>query len=457
MKGHVPTPPDLAEHIVKGLFEDAPPHENDRILYPGAGTAPFAAAVERICRQEDWPVPNGYGVELDPKYLAEARERDLSHVEFDERDYLVEEMLEEDEFEYIVGNPPYVPIEELDDDEKTRYKSLFETATGRFDLYLLFFEQSLELLAPGGRLSFITPEKFEYVDTAAPLRRLLTNGGVQVDAIEHVAEDAFDGLVTFPCVTTLQRDPVDEDTETHVTLRDGTTHTTTLPADGESWAASIRGADLSGMETGATLGDVTVRISPGMATGADSLFVCDRDEVPPQLKPEWVYPTVSGSELTTFDGPRTDSVFICPYREDGSLPGEDELGAFRDWASLHREELEDRSCVQKQGEAWYGWHETPPMEDLLQPKIVFKDIAKEPRFWAEREGDVVPRHTVYYLIPQEGVPFDDLLKYLNSPKARAWIEANCQKAANGFLRLQSRVLEDLPVPKKWAETYQATL
>lgn len=97
------------------------------------------------------------------------------------------------------------------------------------------------------------------------------------------------------------------------------------------------------------------------------------------------------------------------------------------------------------------------MEDLLQPKIVFKDIAKEPRFCPELEGDVVPRNTVYYLIPQEGVPFDELLEYLNSPKARAWMEANCQKAANGFLRLQSRVLEDLPVPKKWAETYQATL
>jgi hypothetical protein len=97
------------------------------------------------------------------------------------------------------------------------------------------------------------------------------------------------------------------------------------------------------------------------------------------------------------------------------------------------------------------------MQDLLQPKIVFKDIEKEPRFWAEREGDVIPRHSVYYLVPDQGVSFDELLEYLNSPIAQEWMEANCQRAANGFLRLQSRVLRQLPVPKDVVESYQTAL
>ncbi|MEF8892076.1 MAG: hypothetical protein V5A31_12310 [Haloferacaceae archaeon] len=211
------------------------------------------------------------------------------------------------------------------------------------------------------------------------------------------------------------------------------------------------------MTTGATLDDVTVRISPGMATGADSVFVASRDDVPDQLVPEWVRPTVSGRQLTANDGPRSDDLLICPYRDDGSLPDEDDLGAFGDWARLHRSRLEGRSCVTDGGKRWYAWHETPPMADLLQPKIVFKDIEKEPRFWAERHGDVVPRHSVYYLIPNDDVPFDDLLEYLNRADVRRWLNANCQKAANGFLRLQSSVLRDLPVPAEWAGTYQATL
>jgi hypothetical protein len=42
---------------------------------------------------------------------------------------------------------------------------------------------------------FITPEKFLYVETAAPLRRLLS--GVDIEEIELANEETFVGLVTY--------------------------------------------------------------------------------------------------------------------------------------------------------------------------------------------------------------------------------------------------------------------
>jgi len=453
MKGHVPTPDELAEKMVRRVFRDDPPTSEDRILYPGCGDAPFAAAVERVCGDEGWEYPNGLGIETNPEHLARARGRGLTHVEFREQDFLTDGMLDAGTFEYIVGNPPYVPIEGLDEDEKARYKAAFDTATGRFDLYLLFFERALNLLADDGVLSFVTPEKFEYVDTATPLRRLLTSDYVRVEEIEHIPEDAFTGLITFPCVTTIRR--IRNNEETVVKLRDGSTHTTSLPG-GDSWASSIRDADLGDMQTGAVLGDITKRISPGLATGADKVFVFDRHDVPDPVDDKWVRPTVSGRQLREFDGPYTDSVFVCPYHEDGELATEEELGDTLKWLEQHRERLEDRSCVEN-GKNWYAWHENPPLRELLQPKIVFRDIAKEPRFWPEERGDVVPKHSVYYAVPDDGVPMHELIEYLNSPEARMWMEANCQKAHNGFYRLQSRVLTDLPVPKKWADSFQARL
>ena len=450
MKGHHPTPPDLAERMVRGLFEDLPPERNTRILYPGCGTAPFAEAVEHVCDAEGWPLPEGYALDSDPELLSSAKSKELTQVTFEERDFLSAGAAEMEPFDYIVGNPPYVPIEALSEEEKAHYRSSFATAVGRFDLYLLFFERALDLLAPGGRLSFVTPEKWEYVQTAAPLRRLLSNSQFHVVSIEHVAEDAFDGLVTYPTVTTVQRlcESSTKRSPTHVRLREGTEHMVTLPEEeSDSWAALVRGADVDDLKTGVTLGDVTVRVSPGMATGADRVFVMKRDEVPAGLDPEWIRPTVSGRQLVAGDAARSESVLICPYRDDGTLVPESKLGVFGEWVSGHRKRLENRSCVQKHGKAWYAWHENPPMQDLLQPKIVFKDITSSPEFWPERVGDVVPRHSVYYLVPKEGVEMDALLEHLNTPQARAWMEAHCQRAANGFLRLQSRVLRKLPVPE----------
>ncbi|NEU56271.1 Eco57I restriction-modification methylase domain-containing protein [Halorussus sp. MSC15.2] len=450
MKGHVPTPDEVADHIVAKLFDGQKPEQGDRILYPGLGTGPFVAAVERYCEANDYPIPDGVGIDSDPELIAQARDNHTDrNVEVVERDFL-DDVSDLGEFQFIVSNPPYVPIEGLDEDEKQRYKETFDTAVGRFDLYILFFEQSLDLLDDNGRLSFITPEKFEYVDTGAPLRRILTNH--HIEEIEHVAEDTFSGLVTYPTITTLSNSEAEE---TRVVHRDGSTETVTLPGDGESWASTVRAGEIELDETGVTLGDVTVRVSCGLATGADSLFVMEEDEVPPQLE-EWAWKTTSGRQLSTNDGPESGTRVICPYRKNGNLIPEDELGDLGDWLELNEERLRDRSCVEK-GKVWYSWHENPPMQDVLQPKIVCPDIIEEPKFWLETEGDVIPRHSVYYIIPEDSVDLHELHDYLNTPEVQEWIEQHAQKAHNDYYRMQSRVLKKLPVPKDWGETVQQTL
>ena len=97
------------------------------------------------------------------------------------------------------------------------------------------------------------------------------------------------------------------------------------------------------------------------------------------------------------------------------------------------------------------------MQDILQPKLLCKDITETPRFWADTTGEVVPRHSVYYIIPEDHVDLLELREHLNSAMSEAWLEANCQRAHNGYLRLQSRVLKELPLPQEIGESHQATL
>ena len=75
----------------------------------------------------------------------------------------------------------------------------------------------------------------------------------------------------------------------------------------------------------------------------------------------------------------------------------------------------------------------PPMEDPLQPRVVFRDIAKEPAFWPERDGDIVPKHSVCYLVPKDGVPFDDLLEDPNGRKCDCGWKRTARRPRTGSI------------------------
>lgn len=76
MKGHVATPPDLADRMVTKLFSNRQPKSEDRILYPGIGSnAPFINAVQDWCDEHDAPIPETVGVELDPDRIADTEKK----------------------------------------------------------------------------------------------------------------------------------------------------------------------------------------------------------------------------------------------------------------------------------------------------------------------------------------------------------------------------------------------
>ncbi len=445
MKGFVPTPPAIVDLMSRKLFSAMPPGRHHSLLDPGCGTGVFLDGVIRWCKRRGVAPPRLTGIELNPAFAAPLqRERHgRDGVRILHADFLGRPL---GKFDYILGNPPYVSICGLSEREKARFRSRFQTARGRFDLYLLFFERALESLAPDGRLVFITPEKFTYVATAAPLRRLLAR--VQVEEIHLIGESTFEGLVTYPAITTLRNRP--PEAPTRILLRDGSRRSVTLPTDGSSWLPAMNG--YTGPTPRWSLADACVRVSCGVATGADSVFVLRDGDLPEELRP-FAHPTIAGRDLSVGDPPpgRVGRSMLIPYHRDGRLREEAELGPLATYLRHpgRRAKLLGRTCVARK--PWYSFHENPPLRDLLRPKLLCKDIGSRPVFFVDEHGDLVPRHSVYYIVPRNAGHLHALAAYLNSPPARAWLGDHCQRAANGFLRLQSSVLKLLPVPDRFVE------
>lgn len=438
VKGFVPTPAAVVDDMVRRLLDGFPLTPETRVLDPGCGDGAFIAGVLRHCVAHSLPIPRIVGVELHPERAEAARALFVGQpqVEIRQADFLRDPLATT--FDLIVGNPPYVSITQLDPDEKAAYRSLFQTATGRFDLYSLFFEQSLRLLAKEGRLVFITPEKYTYVESTERLRTMLRNRGVS--ELIFANEATFGALVTYPLITVVGGHS--SEPSTRIKRRDGSEEAVALPYSG-SWSGHIAGAAHD--VTGLTLADLSLRISCGVATGADGVFVANASGLPISLHP-FAHPTIAGREILPSGLIRPRHVMLAPYDADGALIPEDQLGALG--AYLGETEravrLKARTCAQRK--PWYAFHDNFPIRDMLRPKLLCKDITERPFFVVDADGTIVPRHSVYYVVPAADVDLHELARHLNSEETVRWLRNHLQKAANGFVRMQSHVLKKLPIP-----------
>jgi SAM-dependent methyltransferase len=441
VKGFALTPTFLVDTMVSKLFAKRAPTSRDRVLDPGCGTGEFISGVLRWCTARGIRPPQIVGIEQHSGRASEARRRFRADGTVDIRtaDFLKPAG---ERFDFIIGNPPYVAITELSATERARYRRDFETATGRFDLYSLFFEQSLSLLRPEGRLVFVTPEKFLYVASAASLRVLMTRASVA--ELAFAPEDVFGDLVTYPIITTV--DGARSSNRTRVQLRDGTTRSVRLSPNGESWLPIVLGSRPSRFTT--TLGDVATRVSCGVATGADSVFVLPQAAVSRALS-RFAIDTLAGRQLAYGVLPEPTHQMLVPYDALGRLLEEEELGPLLPFLQHpeRRAKLLARTCAESK--PWYAFHETPPMREMGKPKILCKDIGASPHFAIDASGSILPRHSVYFIIPAVAEAAEDLCTYLNSPVAQRWLRENCHRAAKGFIRLQSTTLKQLPVPPEF--------
>ena len=440
MRGFVPTPDIIVDGMIDRLFAETTPTENSTILDPGCGEGAFIDGLIRWSQRVKTAVPKITGIESHPERakLARAKYKQYPTVEIKCRDFLKESRAK---YDYIIGNPPYVSILHILEHEREEYRQRYESARGRFDLYMLFFEQSLRNLQPDGRLVFITPEKFLYVNTGKALRDLLSRH--RIVELSLIAEDAFKGLVTYPTVTVIDRkEPLGK---TLFVDRSNSKHKVSLPKNGSSFLSVL--GDNAKIRGTRKLEDLCVRISCGIATGADAVYVRERTELPRSLLP-FAYPTISGRQLVNDGFAGNSEVMLIPYDKRGRLTPESKLGNLADELLASKDALLKRVCTKTK--PWYAFHDNVPFDEMLLPKILCKDISKTPKFWADADGSLVPRHSVYYIVPKDSNSLEAILEYLNSPDAQSWLKANCQRAANGFLRVQSSVLKRLPIPDSLA-------
>jgi len=111
-----------------------------------------------------------------------------------------------EKFDFVVGNPPYIRIQNLDKKERKYIQDNYSFCkSGSTDIYIAFFQMGISLLNSEGILSFITPNTYFYTNTGKELRKYFRENKLIKEIINFDDKQVFDGVTAYTSITALEK------------------------------------------------------------------------------------------------------------------------------------------------------------------------------------------------------------------------------------------------------------
>jgi len=197
------------------------------------------------------------------------------------------EIIKEGGFDIIIGNPPYVRIQNLKDSEIEYFNNNFKSAFKNYDIYVLFVEKSLKLLRPNGDLGFIIPSKFVNSDYGLGLRNLISETKTLRKFVDFKDFQIFGDATNYTCLLFLRNSKNEEYTYFYPKDKESFSlqevsnkdifqeYRLPMPTMNEPWVLSGNKASNLMRKLNSNygrLGDICRNIFVGLQTSADSVY-----------------------------------------------------------------------------------------------------------------------------------------------------------------------------------------
>ena len=109
-------------------------------------------------------------------------------------------------FDICIGNPPYIKIQNIDNAQADLLKKNYESATGKFDMYVLFIERAFSLITQKGICAYIQPHRFLNVGYGSGVRNFLKKRKGLNKVVNFGVNQIFDSATTYTGIFFYQDD-----------------------------------------------------------------------------------------------------------------------------------------------------------------------------------------------------------------------------------------------------------
>lgn len=373
------------------------------------------------------------------------------------------------QFEFVIGNPPYVRIEDVPKPVLSRYREIFPTTTDRADLYVAFFEKGLELLSRTGTLAFICANRFTKNKYGHALRSLIAQRYRVRNYInlEHTQPFLSD-VSAYPAIIVIDRargEPTRAATLTDIAPATVTAVrtealTTRRPRSpiaqfdswypkGEPWLTTCDiehdvldrlNRSLPTLEASAA----GTKVGIGVATGADAVFVLKHKH--PEIEESRQIPLLMSADVGN-DALRWSGRYLLnPFADadDGSLAALAEYPGFARYIAEHADQLMRRHCAKSRANTWYRTIDRIWPQLQHRPKLVIPDIQGKTTIGFD-DGAFYPHHNVYW-ITSDTWPLPALKVLLRSSLVYQQVRAHSVQMRGGSVRFQAQTLRKVRLP-----------
>ncbi|TKK70218.1 hypothetical protein FC093_05570 [Ilyomonas limi] len=393
-------------------------------------------------------------------------------------------------FDIVIGNPPYLRIQGIRNDNPVMADMLsedYDSATGSFDLYVVFVEKGLSLLKDTGILNYIMPVKWTNAAFGEGLRKIMLEGNYVSRIVSFGAFQVFN-VSTYTGLQWFKKDAngffykqLDRNVPSLKELGDflqslsndqfSKINVKSLTADSWILTDSQRQKLLEKLQQQPDrLKDVFAKIFVGLQTSLDEVYVLDllsenknnytcfsnslgeRVEIEKGI----VKPFLMGKDVKRYEKPQNKHVVIFPYQIiDGTARLMDQdcikISYPLAWKYLNnnRIELENREKGRMRHEGFYAYIYPKNLTEFANRKLLTPDIANRSELTIDEKGQYYHTTTIYGLSLKSTIVED--LKYflgiLNSKLLFFYLSATGNILRGGYFRFKTDYLKPFPIKR----------
>jgi hypothetical protein len=399
---------------------------------------------------------------------------------------------EEGGFDIVLGNPPYVKLQNLravDPEvaswlQADRGDDTYGSAqTGNFDLYLPFIEKGLRLLAPHGRMAYIAPSLWAVNQYGEGLRRLVRGQRSLERWIDFKSFQVFDEAITYTALQFFSRDaaesiqiavaPTGAAADVDWSSGDLAVGYDEFDAKGEWLMATGPERELIDRLSATCRRlddpDLTTAIFQGLITSADAIYhlkrlgggryQCKPNKEPPYevvIEDAIMKPLISGEEAKRYEEPETDTYILFPYERTPQggmrLLSQLELGRRfpQAWAYLRswEEKLREREKRAFDDDSWWRFGRNQNLDKQTIPKLIVAQTVPRMRVCADAKAEKYLNNVrVNGIVTAEQTDLFFILGVLNGRVADFVFRRIGKPKMGGYFEANRQFIAPLPVPK----------